>query len=89
MNKVTLYTKDECHLCQAARFVINKLRERMTFDFECVDITKPANREWYARYCNDIPVVHLNGREAFRHRVSEKHLRQLLEAHQPIPNGST
>ncbi len=89
MNKITLFTKDECRLCDAAWFVINKLRERMAFDVERVDITDPANREWFARYCNDIPVVHLNGREVFRHRVSEKRLRQLLESHHRTEHDAT
>ncbi|MEE9295289.1 MAG: glutaredoxin family protein [Phycisphaerae bacterium] len=80
MKTVTFFTKDGCTLCESAWFVINKLRQRIDFEIERVDITEPQNTRWYALYCNDIPVVHLNGEEVCRHRVSERTLRRLLES---------
>lgn len=80
MNKITLFTKDDCPLCDAAWFVIKKLRRRVDFEMQRIDVTDAANAKWYALYCNDIPVVHLNGKEVFRHRVSERRLREILEA---------
>ncbi|NOT00120.1 MAG: glutaredoxin family protein [Phycisphaerales bacterium] len=80
MNKVTFFTKDCCPLCESAWFVVERLRGRLPFDVEKIDITDPGNRRWYAMYCNDIPVIHLNGREVFRHRVSERRLRELIES---------
>ena len=83
MNKITFFTKQDCPLCEAAWFVINKLRRRIDFELEWMDITEPGNSRWYALYCQDIPVVHLNGEEVFRHRVSERALRKLLETTDP------
>ncbi len=80
MKTVTFFTEDGCTLCESAWFVINKLRQRIDFEIERVDITEPQNTKWYALYCNDIPVVHLNGKEVCRHRVSERTLRRLLES---------
>ncbi len=79
MNKITFYTKDDCPLCDAAWFVVCKLRRRFEFELERVDLTGPGNGAVYGLYCNDIPVVHLNGREVSRHRVSERDLRRLLQ----------
>ena len=79
MNTVTFFTKECCPLCEAAWFVIQKLRLRIDFAVERVDITETGNGQWYALYCNEIPVVHLNGEEVFRNRVSERKLRELLE----------
>lgn len=78
MRKITLFTRADCTLCRAAAFVINRVRGRVDFDFERVDITDPGNEEWLETYRNDIPVVHLDGREIFRHRVDERRLRSLL-----------
>ncbi len=79
MNRITFFTKDDCPLCDAAWFVVNKLRRRFEFELERIDITDSGQSRWYALYCNDIPVVHLNGQEVSRHRVSERALRKLLE----------
>jgi glutaredoxin len=83
MNRITFFTKDGCHLCDAAWFVVNKLRLRLDFELERVDISAPGQSNAYALYCHDIPVVHLNGVEVFKHRVSERKLRELLETATP------
>lgn len=80
MHRITFFTKDCCPLCDAAWFVVQKLRMRHPFDLERIDITAPENARWFALYCNDIPVVHLNGCEVSRHRVEERRLRELLES---------
>lgn len=87
MNHITFFTKENCPLCDAAWFVVKKLRLRGLCKVERIDITEPGNKKWYALYANDIPVVHLNGQEVSRHRVSERALRKLLE--QTNPRQST
>lgn len=65
MVEVTFYTRANCPLCDKAKAAIatSGVAVRMTE----VDIeSDPALRE---RYTNDIPVIHINGTEAFRHRV--------------------
>ncbi|HYI12180.1 MAG TPA: 4a-hydroxytetrahydrobiopterin dehydratase [Thermoanaerobaculia bacterium] len=62
---VTLYTRNPCPLCDKAKAAIQAsgVPVRITE----VDIDRdPGLRE---RYTNDIPVIHIAGREAFRHRV--------------------
>ena len=79
MNKITLFTKEDCGLCGGVLFVIQKVRRVIPFDLELVDITAPGQEAWLEAYRNDIPVVHLNGREIFRHRIDEARLRRMLE----------
>jgi len=74
MNKVTLFTKECCSLCDSARFVIEKLRRRCDFDLELIDITDPGNTRWFALYGHEIPVVHVNGREFCRHQIGRAHV---------------
>ena len=77
--RVTFFTKASCPLCDAAWFVVRKLCGRFDVEIERVDITEAGQERWFGLYCNDIPVVHVNGREVFRHRVSERRLREVLE----------
>ena len=78
MNRITFFTKPDCSLCNSALYVIERVRAKLLFDLESVDITTPGNERWLERYKNDIPVVHLNGEEIFRHHVDERKLRALL-----------
>lgn len=79
MNRLTFFTKPDCELCRAALFVMERVRAKTPFDLECVDISAPGNEAWFLAYRNDIPVIHLNGTEVFRHRVDERQLRDVLK----------
>jgi len=78
MNRVTFFTKPECTLCRAALYVIKRVQSQEPFELDCVDISLGENKSWFAQYKHDIPVVHLNGVEIFRHRVNERQLRECL-----------
>lgn len=80
MNKITFFTKACCPLCDSAWFVVNKLRRRIPFEVERIDVAEPGQERWHALYADHIPVIHVNGVEVFRHRVSERELREALEA---------
>jgi len=79
VNKITLFTKEDCGLCGSVLFVIQKVRRAIPFDLELVDITAPGQEARLEAYRNHIPVVHLDDREIFRHRIDEATLRRLLE----------
>lgn len=64
---VTLFTKQECPLCDEAKAVLDKARQQVAFDLEVVDIE--VDREWFEPYKWEIPVVHVDGRMAFKHRL--------------------
>ena len=80
---VTFYTKTECSLCDAAKFVIKKVQQSgkvPLFDFREVDIMAGAERgpaiaaearEAHALYAEHIPVVKVDGVEIARHRLVE------------------
>ena len=80
MKRITFYTRPDCQLCDAALFVIRKVADAQgQFDVQVVDIDRPGNQHWADDYGEHIPVVHLDGREIFRHRVDETVLRRLLK----------
>ena len=80
MNRITFFTRPDCQLCDAALFVIRKVVDAQgQNEVQVVDIDQPGNEHWADDYGEHIPVVHLNGREVFRHRVDETVLRRLLQ----------
>ena len=75
-HSIIVYSRPGCHLCDRAKEVIIRCRERVDFVLEEVDISQ--NPQLLERYRNDIPVVLLDGREVARHFVRERKLLELL-----------
>ena len=75
-HRVTIYSKPDCHLCDRAKEVVERCREKADFTWEVVDISQDP--ELMAQYRNDIPVILLDGNEIARHVVRERKLLELL-----------
>jgi glutaredoxin len=67
LPKVTLYSKPICPLCDEAKVVLEQARKQIPFHLEVVDIE--SDREYFEAYKWEIPVVHVDGRMAFKHRL--------------------
>jgi len=65
--RVVLYTKARCSLCEEMKTEMKKAGVGDLYTLEEVDIEKDA--ELFSRYRYDIPVLYINGVEAFRHRL--------------------
>jgi hypothetical protein len=76
VHRVVLYSRPGCHLCDVARETILALRERTPFGFEEVDIE--TDRELELAYGIRVPVVAVDGQEAFEVTVDERELARLL-----------
>ena len=76
--RITLYSRPECHLCEAMREVAQTLAEEMGATFEEVDVD--ADPAVAARYDLEIPVLCVNGEKAFSVRVTPAALRRRLAA---------
>ncbi len=73
-----LYGAEGCHLCESARRVLERVRADVPFDLEEVDITGDPDLE--RRYRERIPVVEIDGEEAFAFFVHPDALRRRLRA---------
>ncbi len=71
-GRVTLYERDGCHLCDDAREDLVRVGE----PFDEVDID--GDDELFKRYLERIPVVVVDGEEAFDFFVDEDALRTRL-----------
>ena len=69
MRRITLYGRPGCHLCDDARAVL----ERSGHTFEEVDIE--ADDDLFKRYLERIPVVTVDGVEAFEFFIDDVRLR--------------
>jgi hypothetical protein len=77
MTEVVLYGKAGCHLCEEARAEIDAVRARRPFDLTEVDVS--LDPVLHARYGERIPVVVVEGEEAFEFHVDGEELARLLD----------
>jgi glutaredoxin len=77
MTRIVLYGKPGCCLCDEAREAVAEVRERREFDLTEVDVS--LDPLLHARYGERIPVVELNGEDAFELHVSAAELEKLLD----------
>lgn len=75
---VTLYTRAGCHLCDDVKQAIAEARSQAEFEYCEVDIDgDPRLRQLY----NDaVPVVEIDGRKAFKYRMTTAELLKKLAA---------
>jgi glutaredoxin len=73
---VVLYGKADCHLCDDARAVLERVRADVPFDLVERDIER--DDALHRRYLERIPVVEVAGEEAFEFFVEEAELRRRL-----------
>ncbi len=76
MHKLTLYGAPQCCLCADAKEVLDRVRQRVDFELEMVDIS--GDPRLVELYGTEIPVLCIDGAKAFRYGIHEKKLLQLL-----------
>ena len=81
MTRVTLYGKPGCCLCDDARAEIDAVRDGHEFELTEVDVSLDP-RLWNA-FGERIPVVEIDGREAFELHVDRSELARLLDTVRP------
>ena len=74
--RVVLYTKAGCGLCEEMKAEMRKAGVEGLYTLEEVNIEKDA--ELFSRYRYDIPVLCINGVEAFRHRLQPDEFKAYL-----------
>ena len=74
---VILYTRRGCHLCDEVKAELERLKASADFSLEMVDID--LDPELRARFNEQVPVVFINGRKAFKYRVEPREFLRRLE----------
>jgi hypothetical protein len=81
MTEVVLYGKAGCCLCDDARVAIESVREAHPFELSEVDVS--LDPVLHARYGERIPVVFVDGVEAFELGVDARELARLVDTVTP------
>lgn len=63
IHKITVLSKEGCHLCEKAIDILRELSMTKYFDLEITDISK--DRVLFEKYFLKIPVVRLDGIDVF------------------------
>ena len=74
--RVIIYTRPGCHLCDEAKQTIEAARCLDEYTLEEINIE--SDPDLLSRYRYDIPVITINGVEAFRHRLTAREFREKL-----------
>lgn len=73
---VIIYSRPGCHLCEEAKQAIDSAQCANEYTLEEINIE--SDRALLQRYRYDIPVIMINGKEAFRHRLTPEAFREKL-----------
>jgi len=76
MPKLTLYTRKDCCLCVEMKAVVEKIAAKIPVEIDEVDIDQSI--ELCAQFAEEIPVLCIDGRKAFKFRVTAKQLERRL-----------
>ena len=79
MELVTIYSRKECHLCEEALKVLQKLKDEL--GFEISEIFIDGDKELEKQYGEQVPVTLINGVHHDYWRVDPVRFKSSLEKH--------
>jgi glutaredoxin len=75
--QLTLYSRRECCLCDEMKAVLREVGLTTMFDLEEIDIDSDA--ELQARFNDQVPLLWIDGRKAFKYRLTADQLARRLQ----------
>jgi glutaredoxin len=76
-HRLLLYSRKDCCLCDEMKAIIGAVGENIPLEFEEIDVdSSPALQELYGE---EVPLLFIDGRKAFRYRVTAQELRRRLK----------
>ena len=79
--EVLLYTRAGCCLCEEAKQRLRELQKKTSFAFREVDIDQDP--QLLARCNEEVPVVFIHGKKAFKFRIDSRQFLKRLEQGRP------
>ena len=77
MWEILLYTRKDCCLCEEMKEVIRKVAGEISFEMKEIDVDSAPDLQ--EKYGSEVPVLFINGRKAFKYRVTEGELKKRLQ----------
>jgi len=69
-REVIVYSRKGCHLCEIVKESLVKLHKRGGFAWRDVDVD--SDPDLRRQYNDQVPVVFINGRKAFKYHMDEQ-----------------
>jgi glutaredoxin len=79
--ELILYTRKECCLCVEMKETVRRVTEHWPAAVEEIDVDSAP--ELQAQYGDEVPVLLINGRKAFKYRLTAKELERRLRRETP------
>ena len=79
LPEIVLYYKPACCLCDKVKEQLTRLQEKHPFTFREVNILEDSSA--YRMFKEEIPVIFINGKKAFKYRLDEREFIKLLNPH--------
>lgn len=76
-RSVQLYTRKGCHLCEVVKESLVKLHRRGGFNWSEIDVD--SNDQLRKAFNDEVPVVFIDGRKAFKYHMDEREFLRKLE----------
>jgi glutaredoxin len=77
-HDVIVYSRKGCHLCEIVKESLTKLSRHADFQWRDIDVESAP--ELRRKYGDEVPVVFINGRKAFKYRMDEREFLRKLQA---------
>jgi glutaredoxin len=76
-HRLILYSRSGCCLCDEMKTIVRQVGQKTSLVLEEIDVDSSADlRE---KYGEEVPVLFINGRKAFKYRLTAKQLATRLE----------
>jgi glutaredoxin len=75
--KLKLYTRKDCCLCDEMKAVVRRVAAKIPLDLEEIDVDGAA--ELREEFGAEVPVLFIDGRKAFKYRVTPRELERKLK----------
>jgi glutaredoxin len=69
-RQVVVYSRKGCHLCEIVKETLGKLQRRGGFTWQDVDVD--SDEQLRRQFTDEVPVVFIDGRKAFKYRMDER-----------------
>jgi len=70
LRQVVVYSRKGCHLCEIVKETLIKLQRRGGFSWSEIDVD--SDDELRRQFTDEVPVVFIDGRKAFKYRMDER-----------------
>ncbi len=77
-REVILYSRKGCHLCEVVKESLAKLSRQGGFQWREVDVD--SDTELRQRFTDEVPVVFIDGRKAFKYYMDEREFLRKLRS---------